>query len=147
MVISLIIEIELSMALSLANSEQVIVITEISEHFVFGLQFIFRLSMSKYLFNLFQTIYIFSLTMASYMAQISTALWIKITSIKVNPDKPLIKLILKTYSQVSAVDMVADGSAPKICQTTEGASFEPSLQKKELQKVSALKELLIQLTD
>lgn len=135
------------MVLSLANSEQVIVITEISGHFVFGLQFIFRLSMSKYLFNLFQTIYIFSLTMASYMAQISTALWIKITSIKVNPDKPLIKLILKNYSQVNAVDMVADGSAPKICQTTEGASFEPSLQKKELQKVSALKELLIQLTD
>lgn len=103
--------------------------------------------MSKYLFNLFQSIYIFSLTMASYMAQISIVLWIKTTSIKVNPDKPLIKLILKTYSQVDAVDMVADGSAPKICQTTEGASFEPSLQKKELQKVSALKELLIQLDD
>lgn len=31
--------------------------------------------------------------------------------------------------------MVAEGTAPKINQPTEGASFEPSLRKKELQKV------------
>lgn len=33
--------------------------------------------------------------------------------------------------------MVANGTAPKITQSTEGASFEPSLRKKDLQKVRA----------
>jgi hypothetical protein len=31
--------------------------------------------------------------------------------------------------------MVADGTAPKMPQTKEGASYEPSLNKKESQKV------------
>lgn len=37
--------------------------------------------------------------------------------------------------QADAVDMVAKGTAPKITQSTEGASFEPTLRKKDLQKV------------
>lgn len=37
--------------------------------------------------------------------------------------------------QVKAVNMVADGTAPNIPQIEDGASFEPSLRKKILQKV------------
>ncbi|XP_046682744.1 cytosolic 10-formyltetrahydrofolate dehydrogenase [Homalodisca vitripennis] len=43
-------------------------------------------------------------------------------------------------AMAEAVDMVADGSAPKIEQPTEGASFEPSLRKKELQKIDWSKD-------
>ncbi|XP_054279582.1 cytosolic 10-formyltetrahydrofolate dehydrogenase-like isoform X1 [Macrosteles quadrilineatus] len=38
-------------------------------------------------------------------------------------------------AMADAVDMVANGTAPKIDQPTEGASFEPSVRKKDLQKV------------
>lgn len=37
--------------------------------------------------------------------------------------------------KAEAVDMVASGTAPIIPQSTEGASFEPSVRKKILQKV------------
>lgn len=35
-----------------------------------------------------------------------------------------------------AVDMVANGTAPKLVQTEEGATYDPMLNKPELQKVS-----------
>ena len=38
--------------------------------------------------------------------------------------------------------MVADGTAPKIPQSEEGASYEPSLSKEELQRVSPLSVLI-----
>ncbi|XP_026809578.1 cytosolic 10-formyltetrahydrofolate dehydrogenase [Rhopalosiphum maidis] len=38
-------------------------------------------------------------------------------------------------SMAEAVDMVANGTAPVIPQSTEGSSFEPSVRKKALQKV------------
>lgn len=37
-----------------------------------------------------------------------------------------------------AVDMVADGTAPKIVQSEKGATYDPMLNKPELQKVSLL---------
>jgi hypothetical protein len=36
------------------------------------------------------------------------------------------------------VNMVAVGTAPKVPQSEEGASYEPSLSKEELQMVSVL---------
>ncbi|XP_050537434.1 cytosolic 10-formyltetrahydrofolate dehydrogenase [Daktulosphaira vitifoliae] len=42
-------------------------------------------------------------------------------------------------SMAEAVNMVADGTALVIPQSTEGSSFEPSIRKKELQKVDWLK--------
>jgi hypothetical protein len=43
------------------------------------------------------------------------------------------------YFQAKAVNMVADGTAPVIPQPDEGASYEPSLGKEELQMASILK--------
>jgi len=40
------------------------------------------------------------------------------------------------YFQAKAVNMVADGSAPIVDQTDDGASYEPALSKEELQMVS-----------
>lgn len=37
-----------------------------------------------------------------------------------------------------AVDMVADGIAPKVVQSEKGATYDPMLNKPELQKVSFL---------
>ncbi|PSN58464.1 Cytosolic 10-formyltetrahydrofolate dehydrogenase [Blattella germanica] len=39
-------------------------------------------------------------------------------------------------AMAKAVNMVADGTAPKIPQTEEGASYEPSLSKEELQRIN-----------
>lgn len=41
--------------------------------------------------------------------------------------------------------MVANGTAPCIPQSTEGSSFEPSVRKKILQKVSILHIFIIKL--
>lgn len=43
--------------------------------------------------------------------------------------------------------MVADGTAPIIPQATEGASFEPSVRKKQFQKVSVIKFVIVRLTN
>lgn len=39
-----------------------------------------------------------------------------------------------------AVDMVADGSAPRNPQSEKGATYDPMLNKPELQKVNTVKE-------
>jgi hypothetical protein len=44
----------------------------------------------------------------------------------------------KDFFQAKAVNMVAAGTAPKVPQSEEGASYEPSLSKEELQMVSVL---------
>jgi hypothetical protein len=39
--------------------------------------------------------------------------------------------------------MVADGTAPKVPQSEEGASYEPSLSKEELQMVGILSDCIL----
>jgi hypothetical protein len=47
------------------------------------------------------------------------------------------------YFQAKAVNMVADGTAPVVSQSDEGASYEPSLSKEELQMASILKNTFL----
>jgi len=42
------------------------------------------------------------------------------------------------YFQAKAVNMVADGTAPVVAQSDNGASYEPALSKEELQMASIL---------
>jgi hypothetical protein len=42
------------------------------------------------------------------------------------------------YFQAEAVNMVADGTAPVVAQSDNGASYEPALSKDELQMASIL---------
>jgi hypothetical protein len=45
--------------------------------------------------------------------------------------------------QAKAVNMVANGTAPKVPQSEEGASYEPSLSKEELQMVSIIPDFFV----
>jgi len=42
------------------------------------------------------------------------------------------------YFQAEAVNMVADGSAPIVAQSEDGASYDPALSKEELLMASIL---------
>ena len=51
---------------------------------------------------------------------------------------PVLQKYVLGYFQAKAVNMVADGTAPVVAQSDDGASYEPALNKEELSMASIL---------